>query len=373
MHEFFSIRSRPRKELVSWMRDPGDRTKAVTLSLSQKRQARPNGVSEEQWPRGAEEAFFREVADSPGKENKFVAAYVDIAVLSNEPKIVGSGASLDRYIQSLTLNAGTNFILSDVSIKDLFLTQHGLSVELINCNVRDLYANSMAAEVRLIHSNVGTLHINSGALKRYEMRAGSLLNVDCPPPGANNPFTGTVSFAPDVFFPRKRNAYILPGPQPYRNMRYHLRSLENAQMANLIHSAELAVERADDTLTNKVVSHVYEVMSDFGSSVLRPFLWMVLLYVASVCAILFSDGAALASKPIGWQRILVDPTCGEYARAFYLALQPVVNPIGILGPRSLLVPQYAPLAAWLSVQGFLGLILLALLIFAIRRRFKIQT
>jgi len=223
-------------------------------------------------------------------------------------------------------------------------------------------------------SNIGTLRIIAGSLGHYEMQGGSLLNVVCPPPGAGNPFTGTVSFTKDVFFPRERNRYILLGPQPYRNMRYHLRSLENAQMANLIHSAELAVEREDDSWTNWFVSHLYEGMSDFGSSVLRPFLWLLLLYSVSVCAIFYSGGAEVPplSDLVGWQRTLIDPAWGEYWRALYLALQPVVNPIGIFGPKWLLIPRYSDLAAWLSLHGFLSLILLALLIFAIRRRFKIQ-
>ena len=134
------------------------------------------------------------------------------------------------------------------------------------------------------------------------------------------------------------------------------------------------MEREDDSWTNWFVSHLYEGMSDFGSSVLRPFLWLLLLYSVSVCAIFYSGGAEVPplSDLVGWQRTLIDPAWGEYWRAFYLALQPVVNPIGIFGPKWLLIPRYSELAAWLSLHGFLSLILLALLIFAIRRRFKIQ-
>ena len=80
-----------------------------------------------------------------------------------------------------------------------------------------------------------------------------------------------------------------------------------------------------------------------------------------------------ASSLAGWQTALVEPTTsGDYGRAFYLAMQPLVYPIGIFGVKSLLVPKYPWLAAWLSLHGFLAVVLLALLVFAIRRRFKIQ-
>jgi hypothetical protein len=128
---------------------------------------------------------------------------------------------------------------------------------------------------------------------------------------------------------------------------------------------------------NRLLSHLYEWMSDFGSSALRPLVWQVVLFALSFSLILGSDGAVQASRDpaselIGWQQILIDPRWGTFARAAYLALQPLVNPIGIFGPRSLLIPRFPWLAVWLSVAGILGIVLLALFIFAIRRRFKIQ-
>ncbi len=373
IQKLFGLRSKPNKALVAWMRDPGE-AKTAQLSLEAVRRDRPNNISHNEWPRAAEEKFFKVIEDSLREGDQLALASIDSAVdMSREYRIVGSGASLDRYIHSLSIQTQITLALTDLSIKTLYVVGNA-KLRLNNCNIRHLQTQAPNTEIRLYQSNVGTLYAVGGALGHYEMQGGSLLNVVCPPPGSGNPFTGTVSFTTDVFFPRERDTYILAGPQPYRNLRYHLRSLENAQMANLIHSAELAVEREDDSWTNRVVSYLYEWMSDFGSSALRPFLWQVLLYVSSVCAILYSDGAAVSvpSDLAGWQEALVDPICGGYARAFYLALQPVVNPIGIFGPRSLLIPQYPLLAVWLSVHGFFGLILLALLIFAIRRRFKIQ-
>jgi len=356
------------------MREPGDSRSAPTLSLSGVRSVRPRDRSPEDWEK---EQFFETLdASLRGKGGPFNVA-IDIAEPSGEYKIVGPDAPLDGYIQSLALNvASITVTLSNVSVKELFVGAEKVNLHLNNCNIGLLRVQDhRKAEIRVHESNIGTLNVRGDSIGYYEMKGGSLLNVVCPAPKSDNPFTGTVSFTPNVFFPRKRGTYILPGPQPYRNLRYHLRALENVQMANLIHSAELAVERKDDPWTNKVLSWFYEMMSDFGSSALRSILWLVLLYLLSAWAILWSDGAVSAaptSELIGWQQALVDPLWGEEARSLYLAFQPLVNPIGIFGPKSLLIPRYPLLALGLSLQGLLSLILLALLIFAIRRRFKIQ-
>jgi len=343
------------------MRDPGT-PRPPTLELSQLQPA---------------EKFFQSIeASLIGKAPAPIAAVFNANVEGNR-KITGPDTPSGGHIQSLTFHGSITLTLSGLSIKTLDIRGHGVQIRANNCAIGELIvsAQGVNAEIRLNQCSVGTLRVVPGALGHYEMRGGCLLNVACPPPGPSNPFTGTVSFTKDVFFPRRRNMYILAGPQPYRNMRYHLRRLENAQMANLIHSAELAVEREDDSLMNRILSHLYEWMSDFGSSALRPLVWQGVLFVLSFSLILYSDGAVQASRDtefVGWQQVLIDPRWGACARAAYLAVQPLVNPIGIFGPKSVLIPRSAWLAVWLSVAGILGIVLLALFIFAIRRRFKIQ-
>lgn len=371
-------RPKPSAELVAWMREPGVQ-KGATLTLQSWRRERQGAISHNDWPRAAETQFFQAIEEAirgAGEPAAVIDSQVDAG---REYQISGSGAPLDTFIQSLEIHVPIKLTLSGVSIKHLLLSVAGIALRATNCNIANLGINptNANAEVRLYQSNVGTLQLRAGALSHFEMQGGSLLNVNSPPPLGGNPFTGTVSFTKDVFFPRRRNIYILPGPQPYRNMRSHLRSLENAQMANLIHSAELAVEREDDSPMNQLLSHLYEWMSDFGASALRPLVWQGVLFILSFSLILGSDGAVQASRDpaselAGWQQVLIDPRWGACARAAYLAVQPLVNPIGIFGPRSLLIPQSPWLALWLSLAGILGIILLALFIFAIRRRFKIQ-
>lgn len=267
--------------------------------------------------------------------------------------------------------------LVNLSIGVLQISHDGVQVKLEDCDVAQLWINSHRAELTTRDTNIGVLNLQQNALKHFEMVGGCLLNINCPSPHEPNPFTGTVSFSADVFFPRDRHRYLLKGPQPYRNLRHHLRDLENAQMANLVHSAELAAERDDDSWPNRIISRMYELFSDFGSSALRPLVWLLGLAAISFFATYFTSGATLtlpSEQYVGWQSILLrNDFLGDTLKALYVSFQPIANPLGVFAKTPLLTPESPWLALWLTVQGLLSVVLIALAIFAIRRRFKIAS
>lgn len=280
-------------------------------------------------------------------------------------------------IEYLNVGSPVSLRLVNLCIGVLQIAGDTVQVELEKCDVAQLWINRNRAELRTKQTNIGVLNLESNSLKHFEMVGGCLLNINCPAPGEGNPFTGTVSFSADVFFPRDRHRYLLKGPQPYRNLRHHLRDLENAQMANLIHSAELAVERDDDSLPNRIISRLYELFSDFGSSALRPLMWLVACAAVSFFATYLTSGTALALQQdqyVGWQSIFLRADyIGDAFKALYLSIQPVANPLGIFAKTPLLIAKSPWLALWLSFQGFVSVVLIALTIFAIRRRFKIAS
>lgn len=202
-----------------------------------------------------------------------------------------------------------------------------------------------------------------------------MCNIICPPPKSDNPFTGSVNFK-NVFFPEDTKDYLLRGAQPYRNMRHHLTTLENAQMANVFHRLELIIERETDTPINKFISHIYQLLSDFGSSTLRPMLWLLALFVITFLAARYGDGVALAASQTqftGWRELLLTSnTEHERYRALLFASQNMVNPLGILGIKSLVVAKSGLLAIWAGFHSLLSVILITLFIFAVRRRFKLN-
>lgn len=243
-----------------------------------------------------------------------------------------------------------------------------------NCVIRRLEIHGCKS-VTLVNCQVGTLGLNNASLQHFDMRGGCILDIECHPPWEKSPFTGSVSII-DVFLPRDPEKYLIKTPQPYRNLRAHLRRLENSQGSNLIHSAELAIERVTDNRTNKLLSHLYEQFSDFGSSALRPLVWLSLLWLVSFIVIFISDGAALAFAKedyTGWRSLLTcTDTAGQVSRAAVLSLQQLASPLTILGAKPLLIPEYLWLAVWSVIHSLLSVVLLALFVLAVRRRFKMQ-
>lgn len=255
-------------------------------------------------------------------------------------------------------------------------SQHNTSVvKLEDCEVATLWLDH-AAKVELRNTKVGTLVIKDVSL--IDMEGGCVLNIDIPTPGGSNPLKGSVDFV-RTFFPRNRTDWLLQGPQPYRNMRFHLRNIENGQMANLFHSAELAVERDRDTRFNRILSYAYELFSDFGSSAARPIIWWFTVAFL-VAGILYSaDGVVPSSSAnehfVGWRAVLVENGGGylqRAAKALYLSFNTMLNPLDLLSYRALLVPGTPALFVLSLAQALLSAVLVALLILAIRRRFKMS-
>lgn len=293
-------------------------------------------------------------------------------------RLVGRGR--DAFDSSVLLvevagSGGQKLELADLAIHMLVLQTASAGLIRINrCSIVRLQTHSgQDAGLEIVDSNIGTLAVQFTSVKHLEMMGGSILNIDCPPPGTPNPFTGTVSLK-NVFLPRDRNKYLLRGAQPYRNMRHHLRNLENSQIANLFHAAELAVERADDTRANRLISLLYGCFSDYGSSALRPVIWLLGTYAAVAALIFWRDAAAVVSTMLsGYQEAFVSSdTYGRLARSAYLALQGIVNPLQIFGTRGVVIPRDWWTVGLLSVQGIFSITWIALAIFAIRRRFKMQ-
>ena len=61
-----------------------------------------------------------------------------------------------------------------------------------------------------------------------------------------------------------------------------------------------------------------------------------------------------------------------FQSAVVLALQSIVNPFGIFGARAMVVAETGWLNIWLGFSGLVSAVLIALLILALRRRFKMR-
>ena len=220
---------------------------------------------------------------------------------------------------------------------------------------------------------IENLEIFPKCCKSFDMDGGGFLNLECPVPTEANPFLGPVSLR-NIFVPRRSGPGGIQTAQPMRSLRAHLMDLGNIQAASVIHSAELALDRKDETDWNKFISYFYEISSDFGAATFRPLGLLLSLFFATFLLGGLFEAVELQVDPsalVGWQEILgADGRSGDSARAALLAVQPIVNPLGIFGVKALVVAKNIWMAGWILVQGIISPILIAMFIFALRRRFK---
>lgn len=268
---------------------------------------------------------------------------------------------------------GQSVKLTKFGFKDLHF-QSAPSIKMTNVWA-DTLKLDLCKEIILTNCFIGTLRLIGPAGSTFEMHGGAVLNIECSEPSGRVPFTGSVFFDQSVYFPRAPGRY-LKGPQPYRNMRAHMLKLENTPMVSRFHTLEQATERKMEGYGfHRGISALYELLSDYGSSALRPFLWFILLFAVTALAVFLTDGAthADAQELSGWQNSLKgDDWSAQAIRAFVLTGQSTLNPLGIFGVKGLLVAKTGLLALWLSFHGLLSAIFIALFIFAVRRRFKMS-
>ena len=212
-------------------------------------------------------------------------------------------------------------------------------------------------------------------IRNFEIYGGGVLNIACPPLDCGNPFSGPVILK-DVYLPHRSKPGQIESAQPMRNLRAHLMNLGNVQAASVVHSAELAIEREEESSrANRIFSWLYEVSSDFGASTMRPLALMLAFTVSTFLLALFFDTAVIQlpqDEYQGWQQPLAHDRSpyGDSLRAITLATQPITNPLGIFGSKGLMVASSGLMELWLASQGIVLPVLIAMFIFAPRRRFK---
>ncbi|MBX3506779.1 MAG: hypothetical protein KF895_14965 [Parvibaculum sp.] len=237
--------------------------------------------------------------------------------------------------------------------------------------------NESVASLSVVDTWIGRLVLGAGSSRDFIFIRGGVGAIDCAAPGTENPFCGSVTFS-EVYLPRTRRSKLIEGAQSYRNMRYHLAGLQNGPAASLFHSAELAVERDDERGLNWIFNFLYEEFSDYGASPVLPLIWIVLLWVLTT-TILFAAGVDVggdAKNAVGWQSFLYGTDWrSELSRAVILGFQPI-SWLGALissGHTVPLVPNNFCAQIWLVIDGILSTVLLALFIFALRRRFRMAS
>ncbi len=204
---------------------------------------------------------------------------------------------------------------------------------------------------------------------------GGILAIECPNPATRMVFSGDVVIRDNVFLPKKDGIYKRKkiGFQPWSNAREQLAKLGNINAASKFHSVQLRLERPSLPTSLWIVSWAYDIFSDFGNSIVRPFVWLCAFWIASFSAWFFTTarpaGDACASG------FCLATSGAEFLDRLWLALllatKPVLAPIGVPGTE---VAGITIGPGGMLVELLYRLTVLVLLLFigiALRRRFRV--
>lgn len=369
---------KPPKAFINWLNEKS----AQNAKLSVESGKYFDDQNNKQNPNVAKKNFIDQVNHHLENNDHFDVIIDRISVNLKDKEITINGGGKHKSINNLSYKGPENVKLNLSSLKigklTLYGSEPGIGMYIDNCYIDRLVLKQHSV-VFLKNTYIKTIRLPQGAnIRRIDMRNGCVLNIDCPLPNKENPFGGPVWFG-NVFFPRTtKNKHYLTDPQPYRNMRYFLNAIGNHRMAHLFNACILALEREDErSWINNCFTRSYDILSDFGLSVVRPLGWLLFITVTSFIALWVSCGAVPVSSAeelySGWRGGLDEYTSqGNLLRAFYLSLQPIVNPLGIFSYKPIVLPANTFIAALLIIQALLSVTLIALLIVALRRRFRMQ-
>jgi len=295
------------------------------------------------------------------------------------------GTNYNKYLDTIALNNSFNQLeIINAFIRDLEISVSDRRQKIIlrDCKICNLiisvphrgdYGN---ISFDISNTDIGTFSVESKSVFDLEIAGGSILNIQCPSPSMPNPFIGGVSIK-NVFFANNTRDYLLKNEQPYRNMRHHMQSLENSLVANIFHCLELDIEKRIDTGVNNLFNRGYKFFSNYGSSASRPLIGLLALILITFSWSFVSNGAVPAttnaSSYVGWKETITQNSLlGDFTRSLILSTQSSINPLGIFSAKLLVVPKTGWLALWVMIQSLLSVLLIALLIFSVRRRFKLK-
>lgn len=145
----------------------------------------------------------------------------------------------------------------------------------------------------------------------------------------------------------------------YRYLRAHFSRAKDFYYENLFYSLEQRGHRISGNAPffDKIISFVYDSLSDYGNSVARPFsifFCQILLF-----AILFG----VIGGAVGRGVFLMHPAIG-------LSLQNSFNPVGLFSEKSIVTVDSGVTYAFSLVQAIFSVVLIALMLIGIRSRFK---
>ncbi|MGQ0663758.1 MAG: hypothetical protein ACT4P2_09255 [Pseudomonadota bacterium] len=225
-----------------------------------------------------------------------------------------------------------------------------------------------AATISLVDCYVHVLALGEDSVRELLLSGGMIAMFECPPAYGPNPFIGRVSIT-NLYLPRHEREIGCQVSHQFRAMRAHLSAIHDTLSAGAFHSAELAMERPHDKPVNRVIGYIYEIMSDYGNSTLRPIVSLGVVYAVISVFVLLFDPLTTGPDLIGWHGDLEQ---SRLLRALAYPLFAIFNPLGVFSSKPILIATHALWSFGLTVLGLLGTFSLGLFVIGLRRRFKLD-
>jgi len=288
-------------------------------------------------------------------------------------------------LQTLSINCGFGrpaLVLAHMHIRRCVIGTNApipnFLVTVRGCEVAELeIGNTVAVDIQ--DSQIGRLKLGTnGKIGALAIKNSSILDFVTPTAGESNPFSAGVTIGRDVWMPTTTRGMMLSDAQTYRNVRHHLRAIDNSHAADFFHALEMRTEREHDSFGNILISYLYEWFSNFGGSYVRPIILLVCLSLITFSIVFATGGAVLgydqsSSVYSGWRSYLLSGDNVQAWRAAYIAIESALNPVGLFNSRPLVLANSGASAIWVAVARVLSVVLVTLSVLAIRRRFRMQS
>lgn len=297
-----------------------------------------------------------------------------------------------KNFSSITMEGGiSNIWISGAITPNFIINNSNVAMILESSKIgRVQVKEGMQCDLMMANNEIGTLEIGSGSITNLSIEDCLILDIKCPPPEKNNPFTGSVFIDRETYFHTDKGVgRRFSGPQSFTSIRAHLEELQNAPMSALFRAYELKAERHGDKGLNKFSSWLYDLSANYGLSPGRP-LWLLALpmYLLVAVIVFYFDGGSIASGTERYQGYLalMVGICPEpfiatngsselcsprLARSLFLPLQSIGGPLVFFSAFKLVVANNFWVAGLLLVQGLFTDLMIFISILSIRRRFKL--
>lgn len=257
--------------------------------------------------------------------------------------------------------------------------QVSCTVSVSNCWIDEVRLNRNTSDKKptlyISSSKLGRLIMEPFCCRNMIFRHVKIRSIICSPPDLGIPIAGSTDFSRDADLCHDDRFLWGEHIQNYRNLRLCLEEIRDSRTAHRVRAIELRAERKYETAIVWLFSSLYDVASDYGNAPQRAATYMITWTVFNFLIVVINGLYVVTSEcggaVAGWIDTLCEPgIIGRVSAAFLLALQPLVNPLGLFRVEQVVLPSTFWLAVWIWVSNVGCLTLLALVGVGIRRSMK---